>query len=492
MRLILSFLLLLSALALFAQPCKEVVGYYPAWQWYDRAKLVKPAGIRYDRYTIINYAFFQPMPDGSITGTDAWADENLLLGEPDWANGGYLPNTSIVDLAHSAGVKVVISVGGWTLSNDFPAIAADPVKRTNFAHHCAQLIRQYNLDGVDLDWEYPGFPDHNGTPADRANFTLLLSEVRDSIDATGNTLGRNMLLTAAVGAGADRMDDVDWPAVTSLLDIINLMSYDFFGAWDATTNHNAPLYAPNVGDVTFNCDSAITRLIQVYGVDPGRITLGVPFYGRSAVTTGAPGLFVPSTQTADNITFFTDDGSPLYYNILLNLSSFDTWWDNQAQVPYLTGRNGLNTFVSYDDEQSIARKAQYINDHNLRGAIIWEITGDYLETSPGSGIIAATPLADTLNAVLCSSTGLSGVSGVDEWQLYPSPAIDRVHVRGAAQDQIISASMLTAYGQFVDVMVRERKEEIVFDVRSLPAGLYLVELRCKDGARRVLRFPVAR
>ena len=103
MRLILSFLLLLSALALFAQPCKEVVGYYPAWQWYDRAKLVKPAGIRYDRYTIINYAFFQPMPDGSITGTDAWADENLLLGEPDWANGGYLPNTSIVDLAHSAG-----------------------------------------------------------------------------------------------------------------------------------------------------------------------------------------------------------------------------------------------------------------------------------------------------------------------------------------------------------------------------------------------------
>lgn len=61
----------------------------------------------------------------AITGTDAWADENLLLGEPDWANGGYLPNTSIVDLAHSAGVKVVISVGGWTLSNDFPAIAAD-------------------------------------------------------------------------------------------------------------------------------------------------------------------------------------------------------------------------------------------------------------------------------------------------------------------------------------------------------------------------------
>lgn len=63
---------------------------------------------------------------------------------------------------------------------------------------------------------------------------------------------------------------------------------------------------------------------------------------------------------------------------------------------------------------------------------------------------------------------------------------------GAAQDQIISAGMLTAYGQFFDVIVRERNEEIVFDVRSLPAGLYLVELTYKDGTKRVLRFPVAR
>lgn len=186
-----------------------------------------------------------------------------------------------------------------------------------------------------------------------------------------------MLLTAAVGAGADRMDDVDWPAVTSLLDIINLMSYDFFGAWEVSTNHNAPLYAPNVGDVTFNCDSAITRLIQVYGVDPGRITLGVPFFPDvpPSPRVRRDCSFLPRKPLITSRSF-TDDGSR-YLNILLNLSSFfDTWWDNQAQVPYLTGRNGLNTFVSYDDKQSIARKAQYINDHNLRGAIIWEITGD--------------------------------------------------------------------------------------------------------------------
>ncbi|QLH48213.1 MAG: hypothetical protein HWD58_10905 [Bacteroidota bacterium] len=73
-----------------------------------------------------------------------------------------------------------------------------------------------------------------------------------------------------------------------------------------------------------------------------------------------------------------------------------------AQVPYLIGNGSLNTFVSYDDPQSIGLKANYIKNKNLRGAIIWEITGDYIETAPGSGIIAATPLVDTLKSVFCN------------------------------------------------------------------------------------------
>ncbi|PHR25264.1 MAG: hypothetical protein COA38_16125 [Fluviicola sp.] len=414
MKLIVSLtLFIIISCSSFAQsPCKEIVGYYPNWQWYDRAQLVNPQTIDYSKYTILNYCFFAPQTDGSINSTDAWADENLLLGQFDWANNVYLPNTSIVDLAHNNNVQVLPSIGGWTLSANFPGIAADPVKRVNFANACVALISQYDFDGVDIDWEYPGYPPHGGTPADYNNYTLFLQEVRTAIDAYGLTVGKPMLLTVAVGAAEDRMDDVNWTAVEPLLDIINLMSYDFFGAWDSSTNHNAPLYAPTVGDITFNLDYAVDKLTNFYNVNPNKITAGIGFYGRSAKTTGSAGLHVPTTGSTDATTFFEDAGSPLYYNIMSNIGLFTDNWDAAAQVPYLTGNGTLNTFVSYDNEQSIGLKAQYIVDNNLRGAIIWEITGDYMETSPGSGIIAGTPLADTLNNVFCNYTGGSGTAPI--------------------------------------------------------------------------------
>ena len=78
------------------------------------------------------------------------------------------------------------------------------------------------------------------------------------------------------------------------------------------------------------------------------------------------------------------------------LSLFNENWDNVAKVPYLTGKDGLNTFISYDDLQSIELKAQFIVEKQLRGAIIWEITGDYIETFPGSGQVSGTPLVSKL------------------------------------------------------------------------------------------------
>lgn len=406
-KLLLVLLIFNVSIQLFSQQlatCKEIVGYYPNWQWYDRNKLVRPQTIAYSKYSIINYCFFSPQPNGTINSTDAWADENLLLGQPNWAQGGYYPNTSIVDLAHQNNVKIIPSIGGWTLSDNFPAIAADPTKRATFAQACVNLIQTYNFDGIDLDWEYPGYSEHSGTPQDKANFNLLLQAVRTAIDNYGIAHNKTMLLTIAVGAAQDRMDDVDWPVVSSLVDIINLMSYDFFGAWDANANHNAPLYAPTQGDPTFNGDAAVTKLTNFYNVPANKITLGVAFYGRTSKTNGTPALFGSNNGSVDASTFPEDEGSPLYYNVLKKMNLFTSHWDNTAKVPYLTGNGSLNTFVSYDDEQSIELKAQYIVNKNLRGAIIWEITGDYIETAPGSGVIASTPLVNKLTSVFCNST----------------------------------------------------------------------------------------
>lgn len=395
----------LYALLLSAQPCKEIIGYYPGWQWYDRAKLVRPATIDYSKYTILNYAFFKPNADGTIEGTDSWSDENVLQGQINWSTTppSHYPNTSLVDLAHNNGVKVLISVGGWTLSDNFPGIAADATKRATFAHGCKSLVAFYNLDGIDIDWEYPGYAEHGGTAADKHNFTVLLQQIRDSLTVYGNSVNKTFLLSAALGAAASHMSFVEWSNVAPLLDNINLMSYDFFGSWDPITNHNSPLYAPAQGDPSFNINSAVTTLTTTYNVPANKIAVGVAFYGRSAKTTGAPALFGPQTGQVDLATFPEDEGIPLYYNILPRMNLFTTHFDTTAKSPYLTGNGSLNTFLSYDDPQSIGLKAQYVVNHNLRGAIIWEITGDYLETSPGSGIIAGTPLADTLNSVFCGN-----------------------------------------------------------------------------------------
>lgn len=423
------FYLLFLFTDLIAQTCKEVVGYYPNWQWYDRTKLVNPMNLSYSKYSVINYCFFKPETTGLISSTDTWADDNLLNGQPNYAQGGYYPNTSIVDRAHKAGTKVMVSIGGWSLSDNFPAIAASPFLRAAFAGDCNRLISQYKFDGIDIDWEYPGHLGNAGTSgggaADKPNFTLFLQQIRDSITALGTRTGKQYKLSACFSANATYAANIEWNKVPALLDMVNLMTYDFFGAWDAIANHNSPLYAPTAGDTGFNLNSAFTMLTQAYNVPASKINLGVAFYGRTQ--TGATALHQPTSGQVDNSTFSVDAGSPTYYNIMANISLFDYYWDNTAKVPYLLGKTGgsaAGTFVSYDDKNSIALKGQYIVNKGARGAIIWEITGDYMETSSGSGIVAGTSLLDTLNHALCTGTATAIADNEPEnyLNLFPNPS----------------------------------------------------------------------
>jgi chitinase len=377
-----------------AQPCREIIGYFPAWQWYDRQQLVNPQTIHYDRYSIINYAFFKPKPDGTIEGTDAWADENILEGQINWQTTpkSHYPNTSLVDLAHAAGVKVLISIGGWAESRHFSTIAAQDVTRQKFVEACQGLIEKYNLDGIDIDWEYPGYKERGGSPDDKNNFTKLIKGIRQNLDDLTIKTNKNYLLTAAFSASADNMMHIDWAAVTPSLSSINLMTYDFEGTWSDKTGHNAPLYATNEACV----DAAVTRLINTYNVPVSKICMGIAFYGRSMKTPIAPILRGPLNGKADKKTFKQDDGAPLYYNILAKKKLFTEYWDSIAQVPFLLGKKNLKTFLSYDDEKSVTIKAQYIVNKKLRGTILWDLTGDYLE-SPQNGI--TTPLLDAINTI---------------------------------------------------------------------------------------------
>jgi len=483
-KLLLLISLILALKSLTSQTCKEIIGYYPNWQWYDRAKLVQPSTIAYSKYSIINYCFFKPEASGLISNTDTWADENLLQGQINWSTTptSYYPNTSIIDLAHNAGTKVMVSIGGWTLSDNFPTIAANPSKRALFASECNRLLKFYKFDGIDIDWEYPGFADHSGTSNDKQNFTLLLQQIKDSISTLGIQNNKTYKLSACFSADPTKADDIEWNNVTPILDMVNLMSYDFFGAFDCMANHNSPLYAPASGDPNFNIHSAFTMLTNTYNVPSTKINIGTAFYGRSQ--TGATTLHQATNCGEDNITFSIDAGTPLYFNIVDKMSLFDYHWDNIAKVPYLTGKpsgSAAGTFVSYDNKQSIGMKAEYIVNHNARGTIIWEITGDYMETSIGSGVVAGTPLLDTMNYVFCHTTvtGINQLSNSESnnFTIYPNPNKGLFNVQHNENSTllIIDTKGVTVHTQNIT------KGENNINASNLSQGLYIIKLENKTG-----------
>jgi chitinase len=222
---------------------------FSSWQLYDRNSLAKPSNLDHSKVTRYNFAFFQINAYGDIWGTDAYADSLILYGEVDWSwvsgqgdsycswvNAGKPPvcnghnyKAGLIYQAHAAGVEVYPSIGGWTLSNNFPAMAKNPTARKNFAANCVKLIETYDFDGIDIDWEYPGYAEHDGTPADTQNYSLLLQEIRNALDALGKKTGRVYGLTAALPCGPDLIDNIEIDVVSNILTELNLMTYDLYG-----------------------------------------------------------------------------------------------------------------------------------------------------------------------------------------------------------------------------------------------------------------------
>lgn len=357
---------------------KEIIGYYPSWKWRTMENPMTPAKIPFDKLTMINYAFFYPLPDGKIIGRDSVGDEMILKGERDSVKGGYTPGTALTDLAHQHGVKVLLSIGGWADSYNFPEVASGSATRGTFAHSCVERIKEFGFDGIDIDWEFPGYVEHKGTPKDKINCTLLLQAVRDSLNALGKQTGRKYLLSAALPAGAETASGFEIEKIAPLLDMLNVMTYDFSGPWDSLSGYNSPLYSPRSDDSVRNVDAAFKLYSELYKIPASKINIGVPFYGHTFTSCVAP----YSKFDGEDTVHFSSHGSD-YNDIVKLMGNFKRYWDDYAKVPYLVSAE-WNEFISYDDEESVAAKAQYVLDNNAHGIGIWEITGDYLPngTSP--------------------------------------------------------------------------------------------------------------
>jgi len=433
------FAILLAIAVVVVESSKTVIGYYASWQWYDRSGLAKPSNMDFTKVDRVNFAFFQVDSSGNIWGTDDWADSQVLYGPTNWnppsdavqkcswtkATGDKQCNfhkteEGLIGLAHAAGAEVYPSLGGWTLSDAFPAMAANPTSRAAFADNCVKFIKDYGWDGIDIDWEYPGYKEHSGTENDRENYNLLLDELRSKLDALTATTGKYYAISAALPCGPSNIDNIDVAHVATVLDELNLMTYDFSGSWDNATGVNAPMVYQGWGPDDYSVTDCVNNWLQGGGTKE-QINIGLPFYGRSF---GSASSLNQPFDGADMTHFRIDEGTPQYFNIVNQPGIISVRHEEtKTQYGYFADGSG---FVSYDDEQAICDKTEYVIENDLNGFIIWELSGDIMED-------LSTPLLDAVNNKLNSPSMKcsEGATPTSTTQSLPPPSNPQTEVQQA-------------------------------------------------------------
>lgn len=371
-------------------PSKKIIAYYMNWSPYPDQQEHNPADLPWDKLTHVLYAF---MDIDGTTGTlkfyDEIADTQILFGgePPDLPYYGNFNQIRLQKLNHPD-VKVLISVGGWTLSKYFSDVALTNASRTTFANSCVDFLRTYDFfDGIDIDWEYPvsgGEPDNIYRPEDKQNYTLLMQKLRSVLNTAGAQDGKYYMLTAAVSASFEKMPNYEINKYPQYMDFMIVMGYDFHGKWENVTNHCTPLY-PLAGDIQtaefkekYNTDWAISEYIR-NNVPRSKIILGVPFFsqGWQNVAPGANGLFVSAYGGAPDIWGDTSGNIPFWYLKEMEASGqYTKFRDPISKAPWIYSST-LGITHTYEDEISFSNKLDYINGKNIGGVQWWASAYDY-------------------------------------------------------------------------------------------------------------------
>ena len=337
---------LLAALVLAPTPAalgaQRVVAYVIGWQ--------TPPDIPATQLTHINFAFARIDAEGKAVLPHPGVPDNLQ----------YLRSLQ----AKNPQLKILLSVGGWE-AEGFSDAAASAASRETFARSVVALLREHSLDGVDLDWEYPGqsVAGIKSRPEDKQNFTALLKEMRAQ-------LGDRYLLTIA-SADREYFEFTEMDRLHVYLDWINVMSYDFFNSLTPTTGHHAGLYASAFAAPDDRNADASVRQHLAAGIPPEKLVLGVAFYGRG---------FAGVTPSHDGVNqrYERFEAAHPYSELVakfIDRNGFVRKWDAQAQAPFLWNAQ-TRAFITYDDPQSIAIKAEYVRKHGLGGVMFWELSQD--------------------------------------------------------------------------------------------------------------------
>ena len=301
-----------------------------------------PSGAVLDRLSHANYFSVTPNANGTL----------------DTSNVNAVALQQLVTEAHSRGVQVMITVGGWGLSAGFSALAATPSTRSVFVDAIFSFVSSYGLDGVDLDWEFP-------TASDGANYVALLADLRAAIDgahpaAAGKTLTIDLPANGWHGQHVPSgvFTHVDWA---------NIMSYDDFYTGDPDPNH-----------ASWTKAMAHLSYWAGRGLPASKTVLGLPFYGRS------PSLGYAAIE---------------YHTLVSQYAPGNA--SNEAGGYY------------YNGPDLIAAKTQHVVDNGMAGVMFWEFWQDVSDPSASTSLLGAivdsvqqgcTVNADCDDSIFCNGS----------------------------------------------------------------------------------------
>ncbi len=309
---------------------------------------------------------------------------------------------------HGKNFNMYLSIGGWTLSDPFPVIAANPGYRAAFIASVMNYLKlNRHISGIDLDWEFVGV---DGAKAgamgarDTNNHTKLVYELRRALDQLGSQNGTDYQLTAAIGTAPKHLSKVNWnsvvidgesyPGIADMLDHIFMMSYDYYGAWDTRVGHHTALY--NNGELVGHSVDSAVQYLKGIGVNSRKIVIGYAGYGRLWANVQA------SPENSEDRFTFPNQSLGIHPGEIGTVEAANVAWrhikataydsagqlkpgyvfvrDNKAKAEHLVATNlddnSKNVVVTLDTPWSVQQKAEYVKNQQLGGMFTWALDND--------------------------------------------------------------------------------------------------------------------
>jgi chitinase len=309
----------------------------------------QPRHVNFRLYTHLCHAFLVADGEGNVR-----KDKNV-------------PSRDLTEHAHAAGVKVILSLGGWGWDQQFAAIVSRPEAEARYVNSVTAIVNEYEYDGIDLDWEYPD------TQQEVIGFERLVRRIRKELDKIRAAKGRPMIVTMAASANPGTLRWLGKDFLLETMDWINVMTYDYSGDWTDYAGHHSPLFASSKQPrgVRRSTELTMKYLMEERGFPANRLAVGIPLYGRGFAVSQ------PYASTKNAAKTGIPRGN---YSNLQQLELEKGWkreWDGETKNPWLIAPDH-KIVIGYDDAESVAFKTDWAMMQGFRGVFFWQIAADLL------------------------------------------------------------------------------------------------------------------